>query len=81
MAYKAAAPNSLTAAIVDLLTIDREIRDTIARLAKHERCLRRCQAWRDRTAELDTLLDLRLRFMDRRDTANCETEMAAVAPA
>src|SRR4051812_19330237 len=65
MAHKAAAPDPLTAVLIDLLTIDREIGDTIARLARHERCLRRCQAWRDRTAELDTLLDLRLRFMDR----------------
>ena len=56
-------------AITDITTIDDHIRTAIAELAKHERCLRHCQSWRDWAAELDMLLTLRLKFMDRRDTA------------
>lgn len=59
-------------AITDITTIDDDIRTAIDELAKHERCLRRCQSWRDWATELDELFDLRLKFMDRRDLALAE---------
>ena len=58
----------------DIAVIDEDLAEEAAvRSRHHRRCDARCQAWRDHNKALDELLDLRLRFMDRRDTAQLET--------
>jgi hypothetical protein len=62
------AQYDLHEALTDLDTIDRHINLMRAEMGRHQRC-GQCEHMRKYAETLDMLLTLRLRFMDRRDTA------------
>lgn len=54
-------------ATAELADIDRDIRLLTEDRARHQRC-NQCRRWRNDTATIDLLLDLRLPVMDWRTT-------------